>query len=89
MKRRFIKLLKRIFIDEGPKPEPGFAVWCEYTTGWRTAPIVDPDKFGPHTFDGPLGVIGTCSCGAWMSSSYSGGPVDPFGACPNNPKHHN
>lgn len=83
VKRLLDRLLDRIFVSEPPKPEKGFSVWCEDGI-WHTAPIVDPDHFGPHRYDITAG--GDCSCGCWMALSSSGGPVDPFGACPDNPK---
>lgn len=47
-----------------------------------SAPIVDPEKFGPHDYgDGQ----GNCWCGCSMGSFYSSGPVNPFGMCPKNP----
>jgi len=62
--------------------EPGFSYWIEWGR-WYKAPTVDSKKFGPHDYeDGP----GSCKCGCHMGDASSSGPVDPFGACPLNPK---
>ena len=48
---------------------------------------VDPKKFSSHKYADHDGTS-DCQygCGCWMGSSRSGGKVDPFGPCPNNPK---
>lgn len=74
-------------VGNSPKPMRGFAVWIEWGK-WYTAPKIDPRKFGGHAYaDGGYGRgIRDCPCGCVMGSSSSSGPVDPFGACPANPK---
>ncbi len=67
-----------------PKPEPGWSVWIENGV-WFTAPTVDPEKFGEHAY-WKQAWVGNCKCGCEMHSSSSSGSVDPFGACPENPK---
>lgn len=76
---------------EQREAEPEMSQWIE--DGEKmTAPKVDPDKFGPHNYPGCSGDVfmrtSDCShgCGCWMGESRSGGPVDPFGRCPKNPK---
>ena len=83
---------KREIGDSGahpnPVPEPGYSTWIESGT-WFTAPTVDKKAYGKHAY-----MVGNnfergvrdCACGCWMLSSASGGPVDPFGRCPMNPK---
>lgn len=63
----------------------GHDVWHEYG-GKKHAPKVDPNKFGGHDFGDDDGTS-DCKykCGCWMGPAMSGGPVNPFGACPNNP----
>jgi hypothetical protein len=65
--------------------DKGHDVWYE-RSGMKNAPKVDPTKFGKHDF-GDQEFTQDCSygCGCWMGSSASGGPVNPFGPCPNNP----
>lgn len=76
--------------DSGTYPNPvveaGWSLWIENGV-WFTAPSVDSDKFGGHDYDngGYERGIRDCRCGCWMGSACSGGPVDPFGACPKNP----
>ena len=62
------------------------ATWAEYD-GQHTAPKVDANKFGSHHYPGDEGTS-DCShnCGCWMGPARSGGPVDPLGPCPANPK---
>lgn len=68
-----------VFSD--PQMRPGWSRWIESGV-WFCAPTVDPEKFGGHAYgDG----TGECPCGCSMYSASSGGPVDPFGACPSNP----
>lgn len=69
-----------------PEPSPGFSIWIENGV-YFTAPTVDSGKFGGHDYDngGYARGIRDCRCGCWMVSAASGGPVDPFGACPKNP----
>lgn len=61
----------------------GYAYWVE-DGKWKASPSVSNEMFGNHSY-GPEGV-GHCVCGCVMRSSSSHGPVDPFGACPLNPK---
>lgn len=67
--------------------EDGYARWVENGV-WYQAPVVDPQKYGGHDYDngGFDRGIRDCACGCRMDLSSSGGPVDPFGACPMNPK---
>lgn len=68
-----------------PPPE-GFDVWIENGV-WYIAPEVDPKRFGGHAYanGGYERGVRDCPCGCHMLSSSSGGPCDPFGACPENP----
>lgn len=78
---------KTFLCDSGPitpKPQRGYAIWIEWGK-WYTARKVNPKKFGPHRYDGWDRHTGNCSCGCYMGRHDSSGPVDPFGACPNNP----
>lgn len=70
-----------------PESEPGFDNWTENETVY-TAPTVDQNEFGGHDYDhgGYEQGIRDCKCGASMLSSSSSGPVNPFGACPMNPR---
>lgn len=63
----------------------GHSIWHEDGV-MKHAPRVNPKKFGPHSYD--PGGTSNCfhGCGCWMGAWRSGGKVDPFGACPNNPK---
>ena len=65
--------------------EKGHDIW--YENGMQHAPVVDKDKFGSHNFIGMYDFTSDCEhgCGCWMGPSRSGGPVNPWGACPNNP----
>jgi len=62
----------------------GFAVWFE-DGNLKYAKKINPKEFGRHQYDS--GHTSDCAygCGCWMGSFRSGGRVDPFGACPNNP----
>lgn len=70
-----------------PTPAPGMSVWIE-NGEWFTASTVDPKTHGTHAYDegGYEKGIHDCTCGCYMMSSSSGGPVDPAGACPDNPR---
>lgn len=70
-----------------PDVEKGHSIWVENGVVC-TAPTVDRARFGGHAYDngGYEKGIRDCSCGAYMLSSSSAGPVDPFGPCPLNPK---
>jgi hypothetical protein len=73
-------------IADPRKPQkPGFSTWIENGV-WYQAPTVDPAKFGPHDYHKKWPQITMCKCGCRMGSESSSGPVDPFGACPSNPK---
>lgn len=74
-------------VHPNPKAKRGWALWIENGV-WFTAPRIDRRKFGPHAYYnyGYEQGIRDCPCGCFMLSSSSGGPVDPFGPCPNNPK---
>ena len=71
-----------------PKAKRGYSLWMESGT-WYTAPKVSHRLFGPHAYDvqGAYNA-GTrdCPCGCFMLSYSSGGPVDPRGPCPKNPR---
>lgn len=61
------------------------ATWVE-SGAEKTAPEVDADKFGKHDYGDHFGTsdcLHGCEC--WMGGWGSGGPIDPFGRCPNNP----
>lgn len=75
--------------DPEKEVKPGFAWWIESGVYYQ-APKVDPEKFGSHAYDGGGYERGIrdCPCGCYMLSCSSGGPVDPFGACPENPINH-
>lgn len=66
--------------------DQGHDVWVENGVLCH-AMRVDPDKYGSHDYGSREG---TCDCAhrckCWAGGFASGGPVDPFGACPNNPK---
>jgi len=68
---------------KNPIPKRGWSVWIEKGT-WYTAKKVNVKKFGEHVYG--KNYTGACSCGCYMGDCSSWGPVDPFGACPNNPK---
>lgn len=69
-----------------PKPKRGWSLWIENGV-WFTSPKVSPRSFGKHDYNGGYRKgIRDCRCGCFMLSSSSGGPVDPFGACPKNSK---
>lgn len=56
---------------------------------WFFASVVDPERFGEHVFDRREEIPPTwdCSCGCWIDEKgRSGGPVHPYGACPERPK---
>ena len=65
----------------------GHAVWVENGKVCH-APRVPQELFGPHAYAD--GGTSDCAngCGCWAGSSRSGGPVDPLGPCPRNPKRH-
>lgn len=66
--------------------DQGHAIWYE-NAGMMHAPLVDTETYGPHNYTGRGGTIDCAhGCGCWMGAARSGGPVDPFGACPKNPK---
>lgn len=71
-----------------PEKKPGISYWIEWGK-WYGATTVDPKKFGGHAYDngGYEHGVRTCLCGCYMGSSSSSGPVNPFGACPENPLH--
>lgn len=73
--------------EESKWQKIGHAVWHEYG-GMKHAPRVDPKKFGAHSYAEEEERTSDCKylCGCWMGSCSSGGPVNPFGACPKNPK---
>jgi len=69
-----------------PKVKKGYSLWIEWGR-WFIAPTVDSKQFGRHSYDDEMATyhgIHDCSCGCYMGSSASSGPVDPFGPCPMN-----
>lgn len=53
----------------------------------KTSPAVNTDKFGSHLYPYDGGTSDCVyGCGCWMGPCRSGGPVDPFGMCPKNPR---
>ena len=66
--------------------EKGEDTWYE-NGNIHHAPKVDPDKFGAHKYASDWRTS-DCEygCGCWMGECRSGGKINPFGACPNNPK---
>lgn len=64
----------------------GHAVWVE-NGNVKHSPKVPEELFGPHGYEFP-GRTTNCSfgCGCWAGPWSSGGPVDPLGPCPRNPK---
>jgi hypothetical protein len=80
LKREVAVALEKKWTDEGHD------VWHEHG-GIRHAPRVDPKKFGSHDY-GKDHKTSDCGhkCGCWMGPAASGGPVNPFGACPKNQK---
>ena len=73
--------------DYNEKIGKGWSKWIENGIAYK-AKTVNPKKFNGHAYDngGFEQGIRDCSCGCYMGGFSSGGPVDPFGACPNNPK---
>ena len=65
--------------------DAGYDVWIENSIIKHT-PAIDKDKYGPHIYADDGTSDCELKCGCWMGASRSGGPVDPFGPCPNNPK---
>ena len=84
---RRIKLSQAKFMgDEKAWRKMGHATWVE-NGEHKHAPKVKPARFGPHDYPNEDGTS-DCKfgCGCWMGPARSGGPTDPFGACPKNPK---
>ena len=52
----------------------------------KTAPRVDPKVYGSHKYEEDGTSDCAYGCGCWMGPARSGGPIDPFGPCPCNPK---
>lgn len=75
------------------EPDAGVQDWhtiCTKKPHIRPAdtgkPELDPEKFGSHKYpqkDGTHDCMHGCGC--WMGPYRSGGPVDPYGPCPENP----
>lgn len=73
---------------------PGCCTDYYIENGQRKKSRVDARKFGLHDYPGaPKPLDGECwtsdckhGCGCWTGPHNSGGPVDPFGPCPNNPR---
>lgn len=68
--------------DANKEVKKGFSWWIENGVYYQS-PTVDPNKFGPHTYNNGDGT-GDCPCGCYMGGCSSSGPVDPFGDCPEN-----
>lgn len=83
--RKFKALRETVAAEEKRWTDQGHEVWYEYS-GMKHAPKVDAKKFGPHSYDEDGTSDCAHKCGCWMGPAASGGPVNPFGACPNNPK---
>ena len=64
----------------------GHDVWVEDGEVCH-APKVPPELFGSHDYGDHDGTE-DCryGCGCWAGPTRSGGPVNPFGPCPRNPK---
>jgi len=67
---------------------PGCCTDYYIEDGKRKASRVDPAKFGEHKYRGAPHYTSDCEyeCGCWAGPHRSGGPVNPFGPCPKNPK---
>lgn len=72
--------------EERKWQDQGHDVWYE-RGGMKHAVSVDPNVFGHHDYWDYQGT-NDCrfSCGCWMGPTASGGPINPFGPCPNNKK---
>jgi hypothetical protein len=62
-----------------------FSYWVEDGHYYK-AMAVHASSNGPHDFDSDGTSDCKKGCGCWMGPARSGGPVDPFGPCPRNPK---
>lgn len=64
----------------------GHSVWVEDCKVCHCEKVLT-ELFGPHDY-GKDDHTQDCAygCGCWAGPSRSGGPVDPFGACPKNPR---
>jgi hypothetical protein len=69
--------------ESNPIVPEGFTIWSEHGI-WYMAPIVDKEHYGEHDYVSRN--VSQCRCGCWMKPFTSGGPCDPFGPCPRNPK---
>ena len=80
-----LKILQKRYMVTLEILEENETVWHEYD-GLHTSKV-DPKKFSPHKY-ADHGGTSDCQygCECWMGPSRSGGKVDPFGPCPNNPK---
>jgi len=80
-----LKILLKKYMVTLEVLEENETVWFE-EDGMHTS-NVNPKEFGPHKYADHDGTS-DCKygCGCWMGPSRSGGKVDPFGPCPNNPK---
>jgi hypothetical protein len=67
----------------------GHDVWVEHGKV-KHCPHIPTELFGQHDY-GDYEGTSNCKngCGCWAGPSSSGGPVDPFGACPHNPINNN
>lgn len=64
----------------------GHSVWIEDGEVKHSEPV-PASLFGPHDYgDGDGTSDCEHGCGCWMGPFRSGGPVNPSGPCPNNPK---
>lgn len=80
------KVRRDILAKETALRNKGMDVWWE-DGEMKHSPKINPDIFGPHHYPNKNGTS-DCSygCDCWMGRYRSGGPVNPFGACPSNPK---
>jgi len=75
----------RRLLDERRWHSKGHDTWIE-DGQMKHAKRVDPEAYGPHKFTQDGTSDCAYGCGCWMGPARSGGPVNPFGACPNHPR---
>ena len=71
-----------------PLPTRRRSIWIESGV-YFTALKISSRKFGKHVYMFPGAYENgerDCPCGCWMGNTNSGGPCDPFGPCPKNPR---
>lgn len=76
-----------VVTDPEKAVKKGYSWWIENGVYFQ-APKVNGKLFKGHDYSGGFWDRGIrdCKCGCFMLSSSSGGPVDPFGPCPLNPR---